>query len=103
MNERPPPPPLARDELKRLRKSAHHLEPVVRVGVRGVTDAVIASVDEALERHELIKVRLAEPEDKRAMADELATRSGAALCGLIGHTAILFRPRAEDPAPSSRK
>ena len=83
-------------DRRRLRRAAHSLEPVVRVGARGLTDGVIGAVDEALERHELIKVRLAEPDDKHAMASELAERSGAALCGLVGHTVILFRPSDSD-------
>jgi RNA-binding protein len=70
---------------------------VVLVGQAGVTDAVVRAVDEALAAHELVKVRLREPEDKRAAADALAERSRAALCGLVGHTVILFRPDPERP------
>jgi RNA-binding protein len=82
---------------KQLRSLAHHLEPVVRVGHAGVTDAVVAAVARALLDHELIKVRLYEPEDKAGMAAELASRSDAALCGIVGHTVILYRPHPEKP------
>jgi RNA-binding protein YhbY len=27
----------------------------------------------------------------------IADKSGAALCGLVGHTVILYRPHPEDP------
>jgi RNA-binding protein len=70
---------------------------VVLVGQAGVTDAVVRSVDAALGARELIKVRLHEPEDKHAAAEGLAARTGAALCGLVGHTVILYRPHAERP------
>ena len=30
-------------------------------------------------------------------AEELAQRSGAELCGLVGHTVILYRPHPEEP------
>ena len=82
---------------KQLRALAHPLEPVVRVGQAGVTDGVIAAVTQALLDHELIKVRLYEPEDKAGMSAELATRCNATLCGLIGHTAILYRRHPERP------
>jgi len=80
-----------------LRGRAHALRPVVLVGQGGVTDAVVRAVDVALTARELIKVRLHEPEDKHAAADALATRTGAALCGLVGHTVILYRAHPEHP------
>lgn len=92
-----PAPVLTGRQRKRLRGLAHALEPVVQVGTSGVTDAVARAVDEALLAHELIKVRLREPADKNAAAASLATRAEAALCGLIGHTAILYRPHPERP------
>ena len=73
------------------------MRPVVLVGQAGVTDAVVQSVDAALTARELIKVRLHEPEDKHADAATLASRTGAACCGLVGHTVILYRPHPEKP------
>ena len=82
---------------KQLRSLAHNLEPVVRVGHAGVSDGVVAAVAQALLDHELIKVRLYEPEDKVGMAALLASRCEATLCGIVGHTAILYRPHPEHP------
>jgi RNA-binding protein len=84
-------------QRKLLRGKAHALEPVVHVGLAGVSDAVLRSVDEALAAHELIKVRLHEPEDKKAAAAALAAGTGSELCGLVGHTVILYRPDPDDP------
>ncbi|MEZ4270623.1 MAG: YhbY family RNA-binding protein [Myxococcota bacterium] len=76
-----------------LRGKAHDLEPVVQVGDAGISAAVIKAVEQALLDHELIKVRMRQPDDKKAMAQELAdTKSDAQLqCGLVGHTVILYR------------
>lgn len=82
---------------KQLRALAHSFEPVVRVGHAGVTDGVVAAVAQALLDHELIKVRLYEPEEKAEMAAELASRCDATLCGLVGHTAILYRRHPQQP------
>jgi len=90
-------PPLTGRQRKTLRGRAHRLQPVVLVGRDGVTDAVLRAVGEALTTHELVKVRLHEPEDKRSAAESLAEGTGAALCGLVGHTVILYRPHPERP------
>ena len=89
--------PLSPRQRKALRALAHGLDPVVHVGRAGVTEAVAASVDAALLAHELVKVRLHEPEDKRGAAAALAAATSAALCGLVGHTVILYRPHPETP------
>jgi RNA-binding protein len=80
-----------------LRGLAHPLKPVVRVGKGGVTDSVALAVERALVDHELVKVRMLRPEDKRGCARLLADRCGAHLCGLVGHTVILYRAHPETP------
>lgn len=84
-------------QRKRLRSLAHPLEPVVLVGQDGITDGLVREVERALLAHELIKVRMRRPAEKEAMAEQLAGAAGAALCGLVGHVAILYRPHPEKP------
>ena len=84
-------------QRRHLRKLAHPLRPLVFVGEAGAGDAVLAAIDRALLDHELVKVRLREPEDKKELARSLAERSGAELCGLVGHTVILYRPHPDGP------
>ena len=76
---------------------AHALEPVVHVGQAGLSDGVVRAVEQALLDHELIKVRLHEPADKKGEAAALAVATESALCGLVGHTVILYRPHPEKP------
>jgi RNA-binding protein len=80
-----------------LRARAQKLKPVVQVGDGGVTEAVVAALEDALSVHELVKVRLQRPPDKRQAAEDLAERTGAALCGLVGHTVILYRADPDEP------
>jgi RNA-binding protein len=84
-------------QRKYLRGLAHSLKPVVDVGQAGVSEGVLGAVDTALLDHELIKVRLHDPEDKRGMARALAEGAGAELCGLVGHTVILYRAHPDEP------
>ncbi|MBK7972744.1 MAG: ribosome assembly RNA-binding protein YhbY [Deltaproteobacteria bacterium] len=88
---------LTSKQRKHLRGLAHPLRPVAHVGQAGITAGVVAAVGIALTDHELIKVRLLEPEDKRAMAQELAAETASELCGLVGHTVILYRRHPEKP------
>ena len=88
---------LSGKQRRALRGLAHGLKPVVLVGQHGLSEAVIAEIDLALDHHELIEVRMQRPEDKKAAARELAERAGAELCGIVGHTVILFRRNEEAP------
>jgi len=84
-------------QRKFLRSQAHHLDPVVRIGKHGLTDEVVRATAQALDAHELIKIRFQDyKSEKRALVDDLARRTGSGLAGIIGHTAILFRQHPEE-------
>ena len=89
--------PLTGKQRRFLKGRAQRLEPAVWVGDAGITAGVLHSLDLALRSHELVKVRMRQPDDKKAMAARLATESGAALLGLVGHTALLSRANPDDP------
>ncbi len=85
-------------QAKYLRGLAHSLKPVVLVGKGGITEDVVAAVDAALDAHELIKVKFIEARDKaqkRAMCSDICQSAHCGQAGLIGHTAILYRPAAK--------
>ena len=77
-----------------LRGQAHDLKAMLQVGGKGITDALVAEIDLALEHHELIKVKVAagDREARDTMIVDLAERTGAALVQRIGHTAVYYRP-----------
>jgi RNA-binding protein len=82
-----------------LRARAHKLKPVVIVGASGVSRSVIAAIEQALDDHELIKVRVNADDRaaRRALIDELCVTCRADLVQTIGHVAVLFR-EAENEA-----
>lgn len=82
---------------RRLRALAHPLKPVVQMGQAGLSDGVVQAVEAALVEHELIKVQMRQPEDKKAAAEALAASTRSALCGLVGHVVILYRPHPDAP------
>lgn len=92
-----PAPSLNGAQRRHLRSLAHPLKPIVFVGEAGVSEAVAKALDEALTSHELVKVRLRQPGNKKETAGELADTTGAALCGVVGHTVVLYRPHPSEP------
>lgn len=80
-----------------LRGMAHDLKALLQIGGKGVTPAFLAELDEVLERHELIKVKIAaeDREAREAMVAELVQASDGALVQRIGHVAVLYRPARE--------
>jgi RNA-binding protein len=85
-------------QSRHLRALAHHLDPVVRVGAAGVTDAVVAKLDRELTTHELVKVRVdGERAEVREAAARLATSTQSELAQIIGKIAVLYRRRSKKP------
>ncbi len=80
-----------------LRGQAHNLKALLQTGGKGVTPAFLAELDEVLEHHELVKVKVgSDDRDVRdAMIADIVAQSGSALVQRIGHTAILYRPSKE--------
>lgn len=76
-----------------LKAKAHHLKPVVLMGAKGLTPAVVEETNIALTAHELIKVKIngAEKADRINMVNELCQQLPADLVQLIGNTAIIYR------------
>jgi RNA-binding protein len=82
-----------------LRGLAHGLKPYVFVGQKGITESLLKSVGEALDRHELIKVRFIdfkEKDTKKEITAEIEKKAACELVGAIGHVAIFFRQN-KDP------
>ena len=79
-------------DKKKLRADAHTLKPVVMIGLSGLTDAVLAEIELALNSHELIKVKIrAEREDRQKINEKICQNTGAALIQSIGQIAVIYR------------
>lgn len=93
------PAALSNPQKRYLRGLAHDLKPVMMVGAKGVSDNVVAETGLAIERHELIKVRVAagERELRDQWITDLCERSDAALVARIGNIAVLYRRSPDNP------
>jgi len=91
--------PLTGKQRRALRAKGHHLDPVVIAGQSGVTEGILSAVTQALDDHELIKVKINEgPETRQEAAARMAEGTRAELVQLLGRTALLFKQRKEDSA-----
>lgn len=84
-------------QKQHLKGLAHSLKPVVMLGNNGLTEGVLAEIEQALEHHELIKVKIAaeERETKTLIADAIVRESGASKVQVIGNILVLYRPAKE--------
>lgn len=80
-----------------MRSKAQVLDPVVMVGHNGITDAVVQALDEALECHELVKVRFQDfKEDTKMLSLELQSKTSCQLVCTTGFTAVFYRKSLQD-------
>ncbi len=99
----PPPRQPARDlsgkQRRHLRGLAHHLDPVVQIGKDGLSPGIESALRDALERHELVKVRVLEsaPLDREEAKEPLARAAGAHVVATVGRIVILYRMRKDEP------
>jgi RNA-binding protein len=84
---------------KALRAAGHRLNPIVQIGKEGVTPGVLAQLSEALDHHELVKVKVGteSPEDRFESADRIAAEGNAQVAQVIGRVILVYRRHATAP------
>ncbi|MGH8310478.1 MAG: YhbY family RNA-binding protein [Steroidobacteraceae bacterium] len=84
---------LSERQKKHLRRLGHALHPVVLVGQRGLTDAVIAEFRRALADHELVKLRarIGARETRDGLLAALAAATESELVHRIGNVSLFYK------------
>jgi RNA-binding protein len=95
----------SRERIKELRGLAHNLDATILIGRDGLSEGLIASAREALERHGLVKAKLTPRArlDKDDSAVDLAWAAGGQLIQRVGKTAVIFRPDVPLAPPVMRR
>lgn len=85
-------------QKKYLKQLAMELTPVVQIGKNGLDDAVIDSTLKAINKRELIKVKLNQntAEETESALNALALAVEAELVQIIGKNGVLFKQKKKD-------
>ena len=81
-------------ERARLRAEANTLDPIFQIGKEGVTDAVIAQIEDTFNTRELFKIKLhleSVPEGPKEIATKIAEATGCDIIQVIGGTIVVYR------------
>jgi len=84
-------------QRRHLRSIGAKLSPIVTIGQKSLSDAVLAEVNYALDQNELIKLKLVSAEGKvrKELAAELAEVVKAHLVQVLGKSVLLYRENPE--------
>ena len=76
-----------------LRGIAHNLNPVVMIGGKGLTEAVMNEIEIALDQHELIKIKMPtnSKTEKVALLARITGQSSSEPVQLIGRVGVIYR------------
>jgi len=96
-------PTLTSAARRALRAKAHHLQPVVAIGTNGLTAAVLHEIDVNLLAHELVKVRVFDPDRvaRETLFAQVCTELDAAPVQHLGKILTLWRPAPAVPAAAA--
>lgn len=90
---------LSPSQRRYLRSLAHDLHPVILLGAKGATEAVLKELDLALSHHELVKVKLSggDKDERQQQIDYLTEGTRSENVQQIGHIVVLFRRNEDEP------
>jgi len=90
-----PAPELGNAEKRELKAKAQRLEPMVKLGHAGMSEAFLRSMDGALTLHGLVKMKFSDFKDqKHDLAPQIAAKTASTLVMQVGNVAVFFRVKA---------
>ena len=90
---------LSSKERAFLKKLAHNIDPVVRIGKDGVDDALAENIANAVKKRELVKVKIlqnSEVELTRELCEDIAKKTKSTFLYSIIKIIILFKPNSKE-------
>ena len=81
-------------ERAKLRAEANGLDPIFQIGKEGITDAVVAQLEDTFNTRELFKIKVhleTAPETPKELAQKIAEATGCDIIQVIGGIIVVFR------------
>ena|SRR5687768_9205293 len=84
-------------QIRKLKGMAQRMDASLKVGKQGLSDGFIKTLNEELDRHELVKLKFVEfKEQRKELAPQLAERTQSHLVTLLGNVVVLYRPNPDE-------
>ena len=82
-----------------LKGLAMNMDPIINIGKGSVTPELVAAVDEAIEKRELIKLGVLKNcmDDPKVIAEMIAGRTNSQVVQVIGKKIVLYRANKKNP------
>lgn len=96
---------LSNKQKQFLKGLAHSMKPIVQLGGNGLTEGVVAEINNALAHHELIKVKVAsdDRDEKALIMDAIVGETGSLKVQSIGHTLVIYKASKENKITLPKK
>lgn len=90
---------LSEKQKKHLRKIGHSLKPIVTIADQGLKETIIQATEEALDFHELIKIRLrvGDRDERNEILETLTRQTNSTIIAKIGFIALIYRKNPKAP------
>ncbi len=86
---------MEKQDIKALKKKAKILDPVIRIGKKGLSEESISEIKKQLKKNKLIKVKFLrsfiDSQDKKKAAFELCEKTGAELIDKVGFVVVIYK------------
>lgn len=96
---------LSNKQKQFLKGLAHSLKPIVQLGGNGLTEGVVAEINNALSHHELIKVKVPsdDRDEKALIMNAILGETGSVKVQAIGHTLVIYKASDENKISLPKK
>ena len=88
---------LNKQQRLQLKAQSHHLKVIVIIGNQGLTPMVLKEINNALDAHELVKVRINTEtrEEREEIVNQITEALTATMITSIGHVVTFYRQHEE--------
>jgi len=81
--------------VKELRQKAKLMNPIIRIGKKGLTEETIVQIKKLLKKRNLIKIKFLksfiEDTDKKKAVEDLCSKTGAELIDKVGFVVVIYK------------
>lgn len=82
-------------KLSDLKCEASQLSPLIAIGKKGITEALVRELSDQLRQHKLVKVKILRTAlsnvDRKTLSEDLSSRTESQLVEIRGSNAVLYR------------